>query len=612
MTFRRWSIASILLLLAALLPVWPAAANDELVRRQERIATKYAQLEELMFRMAQLEAAQNPRRAALLNQAVASSKDKHTRLQLETIVELLGKRQLSRATREQSDAEKALEELLRLLQSEDRTERLKTEQERIKEYIKEVDRMIRIQRSIQGQNEGGGDAQRIAQEQQKLADRAGELSDRIKENEEQSTESPVSQERPPSDDQGDESDPSDKPPSDKPPGDMEPGESDSSDSESGDESSNGEPKEGDSPDKQPGDKKPGENKPGESKPSDEPQESSDEPSEEKPSEGKPSGEPQDGQAEPGDPQEGDPQQGKPQQGDPQQGDQQPGDPQQPQNQQQNPVRQKIDQAQQRMRAAEKKLQDAERKESIEEQQKAREELEKAKAELEKILRQLREEEMERTLQALEARFRKMLEMQVKVYEATKKLDAIPLSDRTREIDVQAGRLAGDEAKIAVEAEKALQLLQEEGSSVAFPATVDLLVDDMRQTADRLNQGKVDTITQGLEEEIIASLEELLAALEQAQQKLEEQKQQQQQQQGQPQGGPQEQPLVDQIQELKMIKSLQLRVNTRTERYARLLDDENDLVGQANNRELIDALTKLGDRQRQVFEIVREIVLGRNK
>jgi hypothetical protein len=139
-----------------------------------------------------------------------------------------------------------------------------------------------------------------------------------------------------------------------------------------------------------------------------------------------------------------------------------------------------------------------------------------------------------------------------------------------------------------------------------------MTDDMRQVAERLNQSKTDTITQGIEEEIIATLEELLQALEQAQEKLEEQKKQDQQQQQPMQGGQQEQPLVDAIQELKMIKSLQLRVNRRTDRFAKLLRDENDPVGQANTKELADALDKLGERQRQVFEIVRDIVVGKNK
>lgn len=583
--------------------------DDDLSRRQERIASKYAQLEELMLKMAQLEAAQNPRRAALLNQAIAASKEKRTKLQLETIADLLGKKQLSRAIKEQVDAGKSLEALLLLLQSEDRSQRIKSEQERIKEYIKEVERMIRLERSLQGQNEGGADAERLAQEQAKLADRAAELSQKIKENEESQSET-----------KSPESNPSDKPPTDQtkpedqakpekndqPPGDQKPSESKPSPSK---------PSESKPSEAKPGEQKPEDSKNDDSQPSEEkPNENPDasKPDESKPSESKP-GESKPSESKPG---ESKPSESKPSESKPSESTPMPtsdSSEQSPSNspQQQNPVREKIDQARQRMKAAQQKLQEANRKESAAEQEKAREELEKAKAELEKILRQLREEEMERTLAALETRFRKMLEMQVKVYEGTKKLDAIPADERTREVDVLAGRLGGDEAKIALEAEKALQLLQEEGSSVAFPTTVDLLIDDMRQTSERLNAGKVDTITQGLEEEIIANLEELLEALKQAQQKLEEQKQQQQQQ-NQQQSGQQEQPLVDAIQELKMIKSLQLRVNKRTDRYAKLLQNADDPVGQANTKELLEALDKLSERQKQVFEIVREIVLGKNR
>jgi hypothetical protein len=552
------------LCLAALADDAPAPrANDDLARRQERIASKYSQLEDLMLRMAQLEAATNPRRAALLTQAIETSKKNHTKLDLEKIAEFLGKRRLKDALDGQVKAEKSLEDLLKLLQSEDRGERNKSEQERIKEYIKEVDRMIRIERSLQGQNEGGGDTKRIAEEQAKLAERAGDLADKIKENEEVEAESKeTSEDKKP----GDEARPND---SEKRPGENKPNE--------------GKPDESKPAEDKPGETKPAEEKPGESKPGES------KPGENKPGENKPSEmPPMDGQ------QNSDSEQ-----------------PQDQQKQQQNPVREKIEQAQQRMKAAQQKLEQAQRKESIEEQQKAREELEKAKAELEKILKQLREEEMERTLQALEARFRKMLEMQVKVFEGTKKLDAIPVDERTREADVQAGRLGGDEAKIAIEAEKAMQLLEEEGSSVAFPATVEQMADDMRQVSERLNQGKTDTITQGLEEEIIATLEELLAAMEQAQKKLEEQKEQPPQQQQQQQGQ-QEQPLVDAIQELKMIKSLQLRVNKRTDRYAKLLQDQSDPIGQANTKELFDALDKLSEKQQQVFEIVRNIVVGKNK
>ncbi len=75
-------------------------------------------------------------------------------------------------------------------------------------------------------------------------------------------------------------------------------------------------------------------------------------------------------------------------------------------------------------------------------------------------------------------------------------------------------------------------------------------------------------TQGLEEDIIAALEEMIEALQKAQKEMEDQKQQQQQQQQQ---GKQDKPLIDQIAELKMIRSLQLRVNRRTQRYADLIE-----------------------------------------
>jgi hypothetical protein len=102
---------------------------------------------------------------------------------------------------------------------------------------------------------------------------------------------------------------------------------------------------------------------------------------------------------------------------------------------------------------------------------------------------------------------------------------------------------------------------------------------------------------------------MIEALQKAQQDMEEQQQQQQQQHQQQQ---QDQPLVDAIAELKMIRSLQMRVNTRTNRYSRLLDDADDPVGQATDEELVEALGKLADRQERIYEITRDIVLGKNR
>ncbi len=263
-----------------------------------------------------------------------------------------------------------------------------------------------------------------------------------------------------------------------------------------------------------------------------------------------------------------------------------------------------------MRRAQQKLEEARRQDATEEQEAARRELERAKAELEQILRQLREEEIEQTLAMLEGRFRRMLEAQLKIYESTKRLDKIPADKHGREVEIQASKLSFEESKLAVEADKALLILVEEGSSVAFPETVQQMRDEMENVADRLATVKVGLITQTAEEEIIAALEDMIAALEQAQQDLVENRQQRQQP---PQPvDPMDMPLVDKLAELKMIRALQVRVNTRTQRYARLLENGDDLVGQALDQDLRDALLQLAERQDRIYRVTHDLVIGKNR
>ncbi|TVS20201.1 MAG: hypothetical protein EA424_05150, partial [Planctomycetaceae bacterium] len=306
---------------------------------------------------------------------------------------------------------------------------------------------------------------------------------------------------------------------------------------------------------------------------------------------------------------GDGQPGEGQPGDGEPGEGQPGEDGADQQQEQNPARQRIEAAQQRMREAQQRLEQAEREDAVQEQEKAREELEAAKAELERILRQLREEEVERMLALLEGRFRKMLEAQMRIYEDTVRLDKIPQDEQDSRVPIPASRLATQQRKLVGEADRALSLLREEGSSIAFPETVSQMRDDMQQVAERLDAANVGLVTQGIEEDIIASLEEMIEALQKAQQDMEQQRMNPSEM---PPGDPQDQPLVDAIAELKMIRALQMRVNTRTNRYARLLDDIDDPTGQATDQELIEALERLAERQQRIYQITRDLVLGRNR
>ena len=116
--------------------------------------------------MAEFEAPTNPRRASLLKQAYKQSKDRLTKSQLNSIAQLLNQQQLKRALEGQQTGRQDMEALLKLLLTENRPDRLKSEQARIREYIRDLERLIRLQKSLQGQNEGGVDAKRLANDQE--------------------------------------------------------------------------------------------------------------------------------------------------------------------------------------------------------------------------------------------------------------------------------------------------------------------------------------------------------------------------------------------------------------------------------------------------------------
>ncbi|MCO6456554.1 MAG: hypothetical protein J5I93_14750 [Pirellulaceae bacterium] len=555
----------------------PPAESGQLVSKQGQVAEKYARLEELIFKMADFEATSNPRRSALLKQAYKQSKDRLTKTQLEQVVKLLTDQKLKQAIDGQKQAETDMNSLLELLLSENRADRLKRDQDRIKEYIKEIERLQRLQKSTRGRTEGGADPERVAEEQNKIADRTGDLADKLKELD--GGEGQGGEGEPGGDAQGENQGQQEGDSKGKSEGDSK-GKSEG-DSKGDSEGESKGDKEGDSK----GDKE------GNSKGNSEGDKKGDSEGDKKgDSEGDSKG---DSQGDSKGDSQGD------SKGDSKGGQQQSDD---------NPTRQRVKAAEERMREAQRKLEEARRNEAIEEQIKAEEELAKAKAELEEILRQLREEELGRMLALLEERFTKMLKEQIKVYEGTLRLGQIPADKRDRNVDISAGKLSFQERKIAVDADRALTLLLEEGSSIAFPEAVEQMRDDMEQVVERLAETKVDRITQGIEEDIIKALEEMVAALQKAQQDLEES---QPGQPGQP-GQPSDPPLVDQIAELKMIKALQLRVNTRTQRYARLLDDENDPVGQATDDDLRSALNRLAEREQRIQQVTRDIVLGKNK
>ena len=257
-----------------------------------------------------------------------------------------------------------------------------------------------------------------------------------------------------------------------------------------------------------------------------------------------------------------------------------------------------------MEEARKKIEESVRKGATEDQLQAIKDLELAKAELERILRQLREEELERTLTQLAARFRKMLELQTVVYEGTVRLDHVPEAQRTHDHEIESARLSRLESQIVHEVDKALLLLHEDGSSVAFPEAIEQMRDDMRQVTDRLAALKVEKVTQGLEKDIMAALEETIAAFEQSRKDLEKKKTPPGQQPSA--GQPDDMSLVEKIAELKMIRSLQMRINNRTKTYGEMIQGD-----QAETPDLLKALDGLAERQQRVYKATADLQRGRN-
>jgi hypothetical protein len=167
------------------------------------------------------------------------------------------------------------------------------------------------------------------------------------------------------------------------------------------------------------------------------------------------------------------------------------------------------------------------------------------------------------------------------------------------------QLSDREQQIVGEASRAIQLLETEGSAVAFPEAFTQVKEDAAQVVRRLGKADVGTVTQGIEQDIIATLKEMIEALEKAKQDLQN-KQQNRQQQSQQQQQP-NQPLIDRLAELKMIRSMQVRVNNRTVTYGKQYPGE-----QANDPDIQKELSDLAQRQQKIFSITNNIAREKNR
>lgn len=520
---------------------------------------------------------------------------------------------------------KALQDMLSLLLTDDEAMRQKDEIKRLAESLKEARDIVRAQETLRAMTDAQkADAAKLAKAQKDLADRTKALAERMggkktdKQGEPKPGDKKKSKEGEPTDakkGEGKDSDGKSKDGKSGEPKDGKQGEKGGkpSDGKSGKtkDGKSGETKDGKSGDKKSTDGKQDEPKGG--KPNDGKQgETKDGKSADaKPKDGKSSdgksadGKPKDGKSgKPSDGKQSQPKDGQQPSGDKQQSEQ-------PQNDQptpQMPGRQRIEQAVPQQKGASDDMKEQKRPDAGKKQDKAIDELNKAIQELEKRLKQLREEEAMRQLAGLEARCNRMLQLQTAVYEATKAIDgAVQKAGGTKgTADIQKAQTQADrEREIVQEADKTLDLLKAEGSAVAFAGVLQEVRVDMAGVQQRLTGADVGPVTQEVEANIIALLKEMAAALKKQQQDMQQQKQQQQQN---PQSGPQpSQALVNKIAELKLIRSLQTQVNSRTKLVGAKSPGE-----QTSDPQTAADLKALAARQARIEEMLTALATGANQ
>ena len=600
----------------------PAAeASAPLASSQEAIRARYLRFENTLQQLSEYLRKSDPQRAELLVRTIGKSKEGRVPEQLEKLTILLKNDQLGDAIEREEEVIKQMQVMLDLLMSEDRKDEIEKEKARIKDLIRNVDKLIGKQTDARANTERGGDPNDLQKQQQQVADDAQKLVQKIdgqdaiknaaRQREKDGKPKDANAKPKDSSDKGDPKDGHAKDKAGKP--------TDGKDAKPSDDKS---VKPGDDKDKKDKDGKPDKNDPKnadkDGKPGD-PKDPKDakpgDPKDGKPSDpkdGKPSdsqGKPKDGKPKDGKPQKG--QSGEPQDMPPQDGDQ-PKDQDSQDKQDQNdeakpdktPGREEVQKAKQEMDRAIEELKRNRKNKASDKQDQALAELLKAKEKLEEILRQLREEERAMVLAALEARFRDMLLRQEAVNNGTLGIHAVPIDKRSDRHRNRAVELARNEDEISLLAAKALTLLKEEGSSVAFPEAVEQIRDDMLTVARRLERADVGEITQNIEADIVESLREILEALQKELEKLKDQKQQQQQQQPQEKKPP---PLVNKLAELKMLRSLQYRVNRRTKQMGRLVEGE-----QALDADVVSQLRQLSERQAKVQKATHDLATGKNE
>ena len=556
-------------------PVTPKSLRDD----QLSVSGRYARFERMLTQMADILGRQDPERADLLRRAIGKGREGRIKEEIENVVGLIESGSIGNASEKQAEVIENLQALLTLLQSEDRRSAVERERDRLNGLLKDVRSVLAEQRAARAATQNFPAPSSAAPGQKKALSETEKLLESMREHDEkESKDGKAEDSKDAKDSEGEGKDSKDG-------DDSKEGSKDGKEAEPKENDPNGEKPEDGKQDPKDGDPKKSEEEQGDPK-------QSGTPPKESPDGGKPS--PSDQKSKGG----GKSSDQKPS-GQKSEGKQSGNQKGTKQEQKQTPGREQLEKAREEMERALDKLKEQQREEALKNEDNAIEELHEAAEELEAMLRQLREEEKEMMLASLEARFQRMLLAETEIHEGTVGVAATPQKDW---LDLNYGRcreLSQQQSDLTQECAQTVNLLREDGTSVAIVIAVEDIEADMSSVSGWMQEYKVGELTQSVQKDILDSLKQLIETTQKEMQEMKEQQKQQEQQQDPNQEKP---GLVELMAEIRILRSLQLQVNRRTKQVDGLLPNASSDDLPALRKQLHD----LAIRQNRLIESAREL------
>jgi len=217
-----------------------------------------------------------------------------------------------------------------------------------------------------------------------------------------------------------------------------------------------------------------------------------------------------------------------------------------------------------MKKAGSKLSQGNSSSANQDQQKALEELEKARKDLEQAIAQERQAMQAESLAKIDEMLQKILNAQQGISASTRQVyrqAGGKDGSYGRPEQLKLGELSRGEGSLGDQTRKVHDMLKKEGTTKVFPSILTEVMADLASAQKLLSDQKAGDLTQAVQADVERSLIEMIDALRKEQSRR--RKQQQQAGGGGGGGGGGKQPLVPPVAELKMLRSLQKQILSRT-------------------------------------------------